>query len=326
MNSKGSTVQALRLATDRQEGKSGISKESARSGLSRLQLAIGFSFLLSAASGFYLLATDNSLWLLALSHAAGLIVIVVVDISLGVLNLAGSRRVYLPSLAAAALAVVLQLGDIVTAPQYHQTVTNFATYLFGLGAFDLLLALQFAVIGMGLWGHRYATYLGRRKSRRGKELDYSRRSFVRSAGIIAVLVGAAAALTSIKLPVSSVLQSTTTTSSTGAPAGAIAKASDLKANNPVYFEYPSGYPNMLLLHPDGTMSAVSLYCTHVCCECQWVPSAQEIACPCHGSVFDASGRLLQGPAYTDLPQISLRTDPSGYIFPTGVNNPGPCQV
>ena len=304
----------------------GLNKERARSGLSRLQAAMGAMFLLSAAAGFYLLATDASLWLLALSHAAGLIIIVAVDIVLGLANLSSSRRVYLPSLAAAVLAVVLQLGDILTAPQYHQSIAHFAQYLFTLGAFDLLLGLQFAIIFAGLYGHRYAIYLGRRKSRRGKELDYSRRGFAKSLAAFAGLIGVAAALTSVKLPVSSVLQSTTTTTDTAAPTGAIAKMSALKIGSPVYFEYPSGYPNMLVLLADGTVSAVSLLCTHVCCECQYIPSANEIACPCHGSVFDISGKLLQGPAYTDLPKVTLRTDPNGYLFPTGVSSAGPCQV
>lgn len=304
---------------------SGISKERARSGLTNLQAIIGLLLLLSAAAGVYLLATDGSLWNLALSHAVGLIVIVAVDIVLGLFSIAASRWAYLPSLAAAVLAVVLQLGDFLTAPQYNMTVSYFAGYLFGLGAFDLLLALQLAVLVIGLVGRPYARYLSRRKSRRGRELDYTRRGFVKNLGYIAGLVAVAAALSTIKLPVSSVLQSTTTTES-GAPAGSIAKRSNLKVASPVYFEYPAGYPNMLMMLSDGSISAVSLLCTHVCCECSYSPSSNQLFCPCHGSIFEPSGRVVQGPAAVDLPRIQLRFDDNGFVFPIGMSNPGPCQI
>ena len=73
---------------------------------------MGLLLLLSAASGFYLLATDNSLWRLALSHAYGLIAIVIVDIILGLMNLASSRGAYLPGLAAAVLATALAVRAV----------------------------------------------------------------------------------------------------------------------------------------------------------------------------------------------------------------------
>jgi cytochrome b6-f complex iron-sulfur subunit len=312
-----------------QEGLGGtaMSKERARSGLTRLQALIGVILLVAAGAGVYLLATDLSLWLLALSHAVGLIVIVGMDIVLALLNLSAYRRAYLPTMAAAFLAVVLQLGDIATAPQYSMTIQHFASYLFGLWAFDLLLALQVVVLAIGLAGRPYAQYLARRKTRRGRELNYTRRGFVRSMLAFAGLLGVAVVLSSIKLPVpSNQPQSTTTTTEAGVPAGAIAKVSSLKVGTPVYFDYPAGYPNMLTLGSDGTLTAVSLLCTHVCCQCEYVQSSNVIACPCHGSLFDPSGKLLRGPAYSDLPVIQLRTDSNGYIFPTGVNNPGPCQV
>lgn len=306
---------------------SGISKERARSGLTNLQLIIGLLLLLSAASGFYLLATDNSLWLLALSHAYGLIAIVLVDILLGLMNLASIRGAYLASLAAAVLALVLQLGDIATAPQYNMTIPYFAHYLFGLGAFDLLLALQGAVLVLGIVGRPYARYLARRRSRKGKELDYTRRGFMKNLGVFTALIAVAAGLSTIKLPTSNTTQSTSSTTQSGIPTGSIAKRSDLKVDSPVYFNYPNAnYPNMLMLQANGSISAVSLYCTHVCCVVQLDPASKNLICYCHGSVFDPTGNVLRGPAVVALPQVQLRFDSNGYIFPTGVNNPGPCQV
>ncbi len=303
----------------------GMSKETARSWLDRLQFGIGILLVLCGIAGTYLLLTDGSLWNLALSHAVGLIVVVTVDFIVGGLSLFSYRRVYVLSLACAALGIVLQLGDIITAPQYYQTVEHFAGYLFGLWPFDLMLGVQTGVLVLGAVGRRHAAFLARRKSRRGKELEYSRRGFIRSVGIVGGFVALAALLSSIKLPVPSKASQTTTTL-TGAPAGAIANVHSLTVGNPVYFEYPTGYPNMLALQKDGSLLALSMLCTHVCCQLGLDSANSVYYCPCHGSLFDLSGRVVQGPAGVDLPQVQLRTDTNGYVFPTGVSNPGPCQV
>ncbi len=307
----------------------GISKEKARSGLDRLQGIIGLMLLASASAGAYLLATDRSLWLLAVSHAAGLLLIVAMDLVIGVLSLASWRKAYLPSIASAVLAVVLQLGDIATAPQYNMNVSYFADYLFGLWAFDVLLALQLSVILLGVAGRRYAQYLARRKTRRGRELSYSRRGFLKSILGFAGLIGLGVVVSSLKIPVQpkSTVTTTTTTTGTSAPVGAVANVNDLKVGSPVLFYFPAGYPNVLIKKADGTVSALSLLCTHVCCDMsQFISPDGTISCPCHGSVFDSNGTVLQGPAVVPLPTVEYTVNSQGYIVPTRVSNPGPCGV
>ena len=302
-----------------------ISRSDARSGFRRLQALMGILLFLSAGVGVFLLATDRSLWLLAVSHAVGLIIIVAIDLVLGLMNLASVRSAYAPGIAAALLGSVLQLGDIFTAPQYGLTVASFADYLFGLWAFDLLLALQGAIMVVGIVGRPYAMSLSRRRAKKGAEFNLTKRTFVKSLVALAGVVGIGVLLSSIKLPAGTQNQTTTTTQSTGSK-GSIANANSLKVGSPVYFEYPAGYPNMLMKNSDGSLTAVSLLCTHVCCTCQYVPSSKVIACPCHGSVFDTTGKVLQGPASAPLPTVTLNVDSSGDVFPTGISNPGPCHV
>jgi arsenite oxidase small subunit len=288
----------------------------------------GVLLLLASAIGVFLLATDKSLWLLALSHAVGLIMIVLVDLALGIFSLSSAKTAYLPSIAAALLGFALQLGDIFTAPQYNMTISYFASYLFGLWAFDLLLGLQVGVILVGVVGRPYAKYLARRKTRHGRELNYSKRGFIKAIVGFGGLIGLGVAIGSIKIPASAApaAQSTTTTQ-TGSTKGSIANINSLAAGTPVYFDYPSaGYPNMLMKNSDGSLTALSMLCTHVCCQCSYDASAKIFYCPCHGSEFDSSGKVIRGPASADLPTISLRIDNKGNVFPTGVNNPGPCQV
>ncbi len=304
-------------------GRGRTSKNEALSGLRRLQRYIGFLMLLSAAAGVYLLATDGSLWILAVSHAVGLVIIVLLDVSLGIMNLLGSKRVYLASLAGAVLGIALQLGDITTAPQYNMTIPYFASYLFGLVAFDALLVLQVAVIVLGVLGRSNVQFLASRR-RLARELNYSRRSFINTIVGFGVLVGLGVALSSVKIPPPSAPSSPASTATATGPAGAIANTNSLPVGSPVYFDYPSGYPNILFKRSDGSLAAYSLLCTHVCCEVTWEPSSNVFFCGCHGSVFDSAGRVTRGPAGAPLPSITLTVDGSGNVFPTGRTGYTPC--
>ncbi|MGP8125636.1 MAG: Rieske 2Fe-2S domain-containing protein [Nitrososphaerales archaeon] len=304
-------------------------KGFARRGLRRFQTVTGFLLLLSSATGVYLLASDKSLWLLAVSHAVGLVMIVLVDLVLGLYSLSSAKTAYLPSIAAAVLGFSLQLGDVFTAPQYNMTIAYFAHYLFGLWAFDLLLALQAGVVLVGLAGRPHARYLARMKTRRGRELDYSRRSLIKAFVALGGLIGLGVAIGSIKLPAPAApsTQPATTATQTGSAKGSVANTNNLQVGSPTYFDYPSsGYPNMLMKNADGSLTALSMLCTHVCCQCSYSASTKTIYCPCHGSEFDSSGKVIRGPASADLPTISLRIDSAGNVFPAGVNNPGPCQA
>ncbi len=302
-------------------GQGGSVKDTAKKGFRRLRLATGLMLTASSAVGVYLLATDKSLWLLAVSHAVGLIIIVAMDLVLGLYSLASAKPVYLQSIAAGALGFVLQAGDVLTGPQYHQTVFNFARYLFGVWPFDLLLALQAGIVVAGILGRPHARYLSRRKTGAGTRLDYSRRGFLKSLASFAGLVGVGVALSSTKLPTFGGQQVTT-----GTAGGPVANVKDLQTGVPVYFEYPSGYPNALIKNSDGSLTALSMLCTHVCCECSFDSASKYFYCPCHGSIFDSSGAVVRGPAPVSLPTVDLRVDSSGNIFPVGVSNPGPCQV
>ncbi|MBA3488031.1 MAG: FAD-dependent oxidoreductase [Longispora sp.] len=56
----------------------------------------------------------------------------------------------------------------------------------------------------------------------------------------------------------------------------------------------------------GDVYAVSATCTHMGCTVDWNGEDKSWDCPCHGSRFDHTGAVLNGPAKRDLP--SMKTD------------------
>ena len=54
--------------------------------------------------------------------------------------------------------------------------------------------------------------------------------------------------------------------------------------------------------------AMSATCTHLGCQVRWEAEARRFHCPCHGGVYDASGRVLEGPPPRPLDTLEARLD------------------
>ena len=52
--------------------------------------------------------------------------------------------------------------------------------------------------------------------------------------------------------------------------------------------------------PDGGAYFVTVRCPHLGCRLEWNPAELTWDCPCHGSRFDYTGKLLNDPAQTDI--------------------------
>lgn len=55
----------------------------------------------------------------------------------------------------------------------------------------------------------------------------------------------------------------------------------------------------------GALHAHSAVCPHLGCIVQWNGDEKSWDCPCHGSRFSTDGKVLNGPAITDLKKVSL---------------------
>lgn len=50
----------------------------------------------------------------------------------------------------------------------------------------------------------------------------------------------------------------------------------------------------------GKLHSYSAVCPHLKCIVSWNTAEKSFDCPCHGSRFDNKGKVINGPATTDL--------------------------
>jgi len=73
-------------------------------------------------------------------------------------------------------------------------------------------------------------------------------------------------------------------------------------------------PNIpaVLLHTENGFSAMSLICTHLGCTVE--QKTDGFDCPCHGSRYDANGKVLKGPATQALRTLRVETADNGHLI------------
>ena len=63
---------------------------------------------------------------------------------------------------------------------------------------------------------------------------------------------------------------------------------------------------------DRRFAALSVVCTHLGCDVD--VERERLVCPCHGSTYDRSGAVLQGPAELPLRRYATRVTPDGLLI------------
>ena len=77
--------------------------------------------------------------------------------------------------------------------------------------------------------------------------------------------------------------------------------------------------------PEG-FYAVSAVCTHLGCITHGSRNTDMIACPCHGSKFQADGTKIEGPAPRPLPHFAISLTADGELLVDKLQNIKPAQV
>ena len=70
----------------------------------------------------------------------------------------------------------------------------------------------------------------------------------------------------------------------------------------------NGTPMAVHRDAQGVLHTLSAVCTHLGCTVGWNPADQTWTCPCHGSIFSATGTVLYGPAAKPLERVDISQD------------------
>jgi Rieske Fe-S protein len=130
--------------------------------------------------------------------------------------------------------------------------------------------------------------------------DLDRRTVLR--GVCAGCAGLALAACGSDSGTTDSAAAATTPASPAAPK-ALATLADLEVGKAVSVT-ADGRRALLTRVSDTAVVAFSAKCTHQGCTVE--PDGAKLACPCHGSVYDATtGKVLRGPAPAPLPAVEV---------------------
>ena len=100
----------------------------------------------------------------------------------------------------------------------------------------------------------------------------------------------------------------------------LANAVNVPSNGSLALNDPTFGPIILIHLDNGQFVAYSSICTHAGCQVQFDPAGRDIACPCHGAVYDPynNAQVVAGPAPYPLQKIPIQYDAStGNIYLNG---------
>jgi cytochrome b6-f complex iron-sulfur subunit len=101
----------------------------------------------------------------------------------------------------------------------------------------------------------------------------------------------------------------------GSPASfGVISAGTVSAKKVGTLEVVPGQPVVLARDAQG-LYAMTVTCTHQGCDVE--PQGSNLYCPCHGSLFDGSGKVLNGPASSPLVHFAVTVDAAGNITVDG---------
>jgi len=73
--------------------------------------------------------------------------------------------------------------------------------------------------------------------------------------------------------------------------------------------YDTTRQTVVFIDRDGdNYRALSSVCQHLGCRVRWDQPKQQFLCPCHGGVYDRSGRVVSGPPPRPLDRLNVRVN------------------
>ena len=84
------------------------------------------------------------------------------------------------------------------------------------------------------------------------------------------------------------------------------KKSDISNGEGKIFPAETGHGIAVFHSENGEFSAFSTDCPHLHCNVVWRGQDKTWLCPCHGSQFEASGKLTRGPSEKNLAKLGVK--------------------
>lgn len=69
--------------------------------------------------------------------------------------------------------------------------------------------------------------------------------------------------------------------------------------------FPVGGERVIVAHAEAGFIACSAVCPHKGCDVEYRLADKQLVCPCHNSRFDEAGKVVKGPAKTDLKPFEI---------------------
>ncbi|WP_081680700.1 ubiquinol-cytochrome c reductase iron-sulfur subunit [Cellulomonas sp. URHD0024] len=130
-----------------------------------------------------------------------------------------------------------------------------------------------------------------------------RRTVLARAGLVTMGVAAAGVLAACGGSSSNTDPGSTSGGGGSGGDGSLAKVSDIPEGGAISATGSDGKPILLTQPSAGTIVALTAICTHQ--GCTVAPDGKQLKCPCHGSVYDLSGKNVSGPAPAPLTAIDV---------------------
>ncbi len=286
-----------------------------------------------------------------LSHLVSVSPVVGVLIALGEVAVGVGALVGLLTRVAAAGGMALSLGLFLAVSFHSRPYFTGADIVFLFAWTPLLLAGAAGAPAVDTWLAARRARAPGQASERGEGGALSRRAVVSTGVVGAIVAGAVVLIAGVAAGIGRALSPASTSGSTGpslgsgggapastsAPTGttgpgqgatsSTAAAPEPKGTNlgaasvvPVggsasFTDPSSGDPAIVIQQTAGHFVAFDAVCPHAGCTVAYQASARIIACPCHGSEFNArTGAVVQGPAPNGLTSIKITEGPNGDLY------------
>ena len=154
---------------------------------------------------------------------------------------------------------------------------------------------------------------GSKMAARAVSTDTRRGFFAKMIGIATGVIGLGLAIPLVSYVISPALKRRVTSWV------AVGPTEGLRAGEPEELEYASTFQDgwrtvtskkaiWAVKQPAGEIVVFSPICPHLGCGFRWDAGDSKFKCPCHGSIYDATGKVLAGPAPRSLDVLPSKVE------------------